>query len=293
MTPWVAISCAHYRIRSPSEPQNTPQNTLRITSRNQNTEKPEKMTKTPDFRLFSVFFLHFGFGVYFGMHFGTQRGFVSCRGRRRSQPLSVQPSGISQERRHINATSGGQWPLRHPQRLPKTNWTCPRDRPVIVLWELGRLGSKGVMKRLRSVRVAITRGPCQIRNAAETQDTPRNAFQSPFQNPNTENVQNTWKAPIFNIFGVFLLYTDVGRGFGVKCGPVFSMKASCIAFAFIKFKWDNITWQSNTKRPQSIAKPSLLVEVVTGTFLFQNPTAKLKICFTTRYLPHSTARPKP
>ena len=48
---------------------------------------PEKKHENPRF---SFFFLRFfrigrGFGAYFGAHFGDQRGFVFCMGRRRSQ----------------------------------------------------------------------------------------------------------------------------------------------------------------------------------------------------------------
>ena len=78
-------------------PQNTPQNTLRITSRNQNTKKTyQKHTKIGGFRNFFVFFRYFGFGRGFGcilgVYFGAQRGFVSCRGRRGSQPYKETPN---------------------------------------------------------------------------------------------------------------------------------------------------------------------------------------------------------
>ena len=82
---------APYTIQNPSEVQNTPQNTPRILSRNQNTKKIRKIYENRGFRNFFVFFLYFGFGrgfgVYFGVYFGLQRGFVFCRGRRNSQDL--------------------------------------------------------------------------------------------------------------------------------------------------------------------------------------------------------------
>ena len=73
------ISCAPYRIQNPSEPQNTPQNTPRILSRNhQNTRKLRKTYENRGFLHIFVIFgtLVSGFGVYYG---------ILYRGHRRSQ----------------------------------------------------------------------------------------------------------------------------------------------------------------------------------------------------------------
>ena len=48
----LASSCAPYKIQNPSERQNTPQNTPRILSRNQNTEKIRKNYENPQFSYF-------------------------------------------------------------------------------------------------------------------------------------------------------------------------------------------------------------------------------------------------
>ena len=75
--------------KAPSEPhntpQNTPQNTPRILSRNQNTKKIWKPYFRTIFAIFSYFGFGRGFGVYIGVYVGAQRGFVFCRGRRKSQ----------------------------------------------------------------------------------------------------------------------------------------------------------------------------------------------------------------
>ena len=83
----LAIIRPPYKIQNPSEPQNTPRNTPEIPLQNRNTEKYEKIRKSPnfgDFRIFFLFFLYFGFGggfrVYFGVYFGVRRGFVFCMG---------------------------------------------------------------------------------------------------------------------------------------------------------------------------------------------------------------------
>ena len=86
----LAISCTAYRIQNPSEPQNTPQNTPPIPSQNQKTTNLRKIYENSRFLYFFSFFrLRFGsgrrLGVYFGVYFGDQRGFVFCTGRRRSQ----------------------------------------------------------------------------------------------------------------------------------------------------------------------------------------------------------------
>ena len=96
-----AISCVPCRIQNPSDPQNTPQNTSRILSRNQIRKKYENYTETPDFRIFFIIFSYFGFGrgfeMYFGVYFGDQRGFVFCTGRRRSQHYLGMPTKIITE----------------------------------------------------------------------------------------------------------------------------------------------------------------------------------------------------
>ena len=83
----VAISCAPNRIQNPSDPQNTPQNTPQ--SSPETKKKKRKKYENREFSYIFRFFLYFGlrrrFGVYFGVYFGDQRGFVFCRGRRRSQ----------------------------------------------------------------------------------------------------------------------------------------------------------------------------------------------------------------
>ena len=92
----LAISCAPCKIQNPSEPQNTPQNTPRILSRNQNT-KNTKIYKNRGFsyifRIFFVFFFRIlvsgeDSGCILGciLDFGDQRGFIFCTGGRRSQP---------------------------------------------------------------------------------------------------------------------------------------------------------------------------------------------------------------
>ena len=75
----IASSCAPYRIQNPSESQNTPRNTPRILSRNQNTEKIRKNYENPRFlyifRIFSVFWFREGVrGVFRGV-FWLSEGF--------------------------------------------------------------------------------------------------------------------------------------------------------------------------------------------------------------------------
>ena len=107
-SPRVASSCAPYKIQNPSEAQNTPQNTPRILSPNQNTEKHEKITKTPDFCVFFVFFFvffsYFGFGCILGCILALREVLYSVGGARTRNPRV--PS--CQKLWHRIALCGGQ-----------------------------------------------------------------------------------------------------------------------------------------------------------------------------------------
>ena len=75
--PCIAISCAPYRIQNPSDPQNTPQNTPRILSRNQNTKKLRKIYENPRFLYIFRNFFVFWFrerirGVFWGVFWGSE-----------------------------------------------------------------------------------------------------------------------------------------------------------------------------------------------------------------------------
>ena len=80
----------HTEYKTPSEPQNTSQNTPQIPLQNRNTEKISNYIRNwVIFCIFFVFFLYFGFGegsgVYFGVYLGVRRGLVFCIGGVRSQ----------------------------------------------------------------------------------------------------------------------------------------------------------------------------------------------------------------
>ena len=88
--PGLASSCAPYKIQNPSEAQNTPQNTPRILSRNQNTEKIRKKYENPRFCTFFVFFSYLvsgrGSGCILGCILALRGVLYSVGGARTRKP---------------------------------------------------------------------------------------------------------------------------------------------------------------------------------------------------------------
>ena len=106
------------RLQSPAPPTGyeaplNPKMHPKIHSESTPETKIQKITKiiqkSGGFVIF-VFFLYFGFGRGFGVYFGVQRGFVFCRGRRRSQPWeSFEAMRLERSFGKGNRRSQNQW----------------------------------------------------------------------------------------------------------------------------------------------------------------------------------------